>query len=77
MPLGPLLKDNVDNYAQIDFYADLIPLLKNKYAVGQAGNPVEANPLAKTTLQNLLVEKTQSAQENAKVSPSSLDHKSN
>ena len=60
----------------IDFFADLIPLLKQKYAISTSEVPVEANHTGKINDQNLLVENTQSHEENRKVCPIYLDDKS-
>lgn len=51
---SPLKK--LDDFHTIDFYGDLIPLLKLKYSVESA----EANNMGKIISQNLLVENTAS-----------------
>jgi hypothetical protein len=42
----------VDDFQTIDFYGDLIPLLKFKYSVGQGQQPAEANNIGKVKIQN-------------------------
>jgi hypothetical protein len=64
------------NFTTIDFYADLIPLLKQKYANTHVKGPVEAICASDIPTQNLLVENTQSHGENRKVSPISANDKS-
>ena len=73
---GALEGYEASKLSTIDFFADLIPLLKQKYANSTSEVPVEANHTGKITDQNLLVENTQSHEGNQKVSPNSVDHKS-
>ena len=41
-----------DDFQRIDFYGDLIPLLKSKYSVGQGHQSAEANNNGKIKMQN-------------------------
>jgi hypothetical protein len=42
----------VDDFQTIDFYGDLIPLLKFKYSVAQGQQPAEASKICKVEIQN-------------------------
>lgn len=65
-----------NQFTTIDFYADLIPLLRQKYADHTSERPLEAKHASDIPSQNLLVENTQSHGENQKVSPISTNDKS-